>query len=320
MVLSLSFPMKLMKRNGKTSDSFPFNHPRQRQGAVSNDDSSSLGTTATLDDDSTSFNTSSSSWDQKSSSKNKSVTFSLSLNEEYSNEVMVKSEIRELWYQPSEYQTFRTMALDASQQIIATEKRNRAPHSYQRVLERTYAACCSHSASINDMMNVECDDEANHVMEDDEEATAASSAITSESEDEMTDDEATKMHNTTTNNNSILSAEDFVHLQRWLEVGSSRIGLEKWSIRTISTSRSTRRDTIVESVMSLQQENIYTQSTKNAKTLRSTKQQELSLDDDCAEFIRGTSERLSRPSCLFCLIMAQGLAAAVAKENMFNSI
>ena len=328
MVLSLSFPMKLMKRNGKTADShvtFPFNHPRQRQSAASNDDSSSLGTTATLDDDSTSFNASSSNWDQKTSSKHKMVTFSLSLNEEYSNGVMVKSEVRELWYQPSEYQTFRTMALDASQQIIATEKRNRAPHSYQRVMERTYAACCSHSASITDMMNIECDEETNHILEDAEEATAASSAITSESESDMSDDDATTPQNLPAKHNSILSAEDFVHLQRWLEVGSSRIGLEKWSIRTISTSRSTRRDTIVETVLSLQQENLYSQnmksfSAKNAKTLRSIKPQEFSMDEDCAEFIRGTSERLSRPSCLFCVVMAQGLAAAVTKENMFNSI
>ena len=329
MVISLGFPLKFSKRNGKTTDTlvtFPFNHPRQRQGAVSNDDSSSLGTTTTMDDDSASFNVNNTSWDHAQSTKNIAVTFATSLNEEYANEVMVKNEIRELWYQPSDYQLFRTMALDASQQIIATEKRNRAPHSYQRVLERTYEACCIQGASINDMMEVECDNEANHAMDDEEEAATVSSTITSESDSEMSDHVFSLPQNTKkTTLNSILSGEDFVHLQRWLEVGSSRIGLEKWSIRTISTSRSTRRDTIIETVMSLQQENLYNRNVKKfsndkSKSRSSVNQQEQPQMDDCADFIRGTSERLSRPSCLFSFVMAQGLAAAVAKENMFSAI
>jgi hypothetical protein len=323
MVISLGFPMKFVKRSGKASDSphvFPFNHPRQRPGATPNDDSSSLGTTSTMDDDSTSFNASSSTWDQSRSAKTIAVTFATSPNEEYANESMVKSELKELWYQPADYQLFRTMALDASQQIIATEKRNRAPHSYQRVLERTYEACCIHSASINDMMNIACDDEANHTV-DDEEITSTSSTITTDSENEMNDQEFTSPQNVIkSRHSSILSADDFVHLQRWLEVGSSRIGLEKWSIRTISTSRSTRRDTIIETIMSLQQENQYDQSVKTLKLRRNVNQQEQSRKDDCAEFIRGTSERLSRPSCLFSFVMAQGLAAAVAKENLYSAI
>ena len=327
MVISLGFPMKFVKRHGKASDSqvtFPFNHPRQRHGAASNDDSSSLGTSTTMDDDSASFNVSNSNWEQTRSTKNISVTFDVSLNEEYANRVMVKSEIRELWYQPSDYQLFRTMALDASQQIIATEKRNRAPHSYQRVLESTYEACCIHSALLNnnDLMDVECDHEASHTVNE-EELTTASSTLTTESENEMNDSVFTASQCTVkTQRCSILSTEDFVHLQRWLEVGSSRIGLEKWSIRTISTSRSSRRDTIIETIMSLQQENQYERSLKPSCQHRHKMRpsREPSMNDDCAEFIRGTSERLSRPSCLFSLVMAQGLAAAVAKENLYSAI
>jgi hypothetical protein len=321
MVMSLGFSMKFVKRNGKASDShppFPFNHPRQRQAAESNDDASSLGTNTTLDDDSASFNVSSRSWESAPSAKKIAVTFATDLNEEYVNEIMVKSELQELWYQPSDYQLFRTMALDASQQIIATEKRNRAPHSYQRVLERTYEACCIHSASMNDMMENVVDDEEDHAVDD----KAATTTI-SESENEQ----SLKSPKCTAaiGHCSILSAEDFVHLQRWLEVGSSRIGLEKWSIRTISTSRSARRDTIVETIMSLQEENQFEGSIKdvskcNRHMRHPSKQPELLQNSDYAEFIRGTSERLSRPSCLFSCVMAQGLAAAVAKENMHSAI
>ena len=317
MVLSLGFPMKLMKRHGKSADSlvtFPFNHPRQHHGTISSDDSSSLGTSATVDDDSTSFHTSGSSWETARSSKRITVSFNTSLNEEYSNGVMVKSEVRELWYQPSDYQLFRSMALDASQQIIATEKRNRAPHSYQRVLERTYSVCCSHSASTE----VHDDDDTNHAMED-EHATATNSMSTTYCENHTMEKSAKEAAHT-----SILSPEDFVHLQRWLEVGSSRIGLEKWSIRTITSSRSARRDAMLETIMSIQHEVKYERSKKpsckNKLQCSAEPQHERSLNDDRAEFIRGTSERLSRPSCIFSLVMAQGLAAAVAKENIDNSI
>jgi hypothetical protein len=313
MVLSIAFPMKLMKRNGKLSHSNSFNHPHQQQGE--GDDASSLEMTVSLDDDSSSFNQSDSA---RLCSSSNSVSFAMHLNEVYENDKMVKSELHELWYQPTEYQTFRAMALEASQQIIATEKRNRAPHSYQRVLERTFAACCNYVDETSTDQN-----EDDMYNDNDEEMSYTDSTNSNDSGSNIElifqqQDETIKSKQSVTIP-SVLSVEDFVHLQRWLEVGSSRIGLEKWSIRTVSVTRSARRDAIMESIMSVQQQVQYATRFPSSKKDIHHKQKQQKWSDS-AEFIRGTSERLSRPSCLFCLVMAQALAAAVHKENIFDTL
>lgn len=40
---------------------------------------------------------------------------------------------------------------------------------------------------------------------------------------------------------SVISPKELVHLQRWFAVSTSRMGLEKWSIRKISVDKSSRR-------------------------------------------------------------------------------
>jgi hypothetical protein len=312
---------------------FPFdNHSRTFQPRsplrTQSDEISSQGTTVSLDDDSSSFNVSSTSLcDTIRSTNENTVTFDDSYNEEYANDSMVKSELRDLWYQPSDYQLFRTIALEASQQIVATERRNRAPHSYQRVLERTYAACSNYndtSSSDNSDNSKNCctmeTDESidterislSSKDENDSEAddiTITDSTVTTDSDVEMEKPAGTtQLSSLTSSPTTIISAEDFVHLQRWLEVGSSRIGLEKWSIRTISNSRTQRREEMIETVLSLQQN-------RQQQFLSHPSTQQKQQMEDCSEFIRATCERLSRPSSLFCVVMAQGLAAAVVKGN-----
>ena len=281
MVLSLTFPMHLIKRNVKNL----------AQDSDFYDDLSltSSTVTASLDDDSSSLaspgHSSCTSWDL--ASKTKGVRFAMHLNVEYTNDAMEKCELKDLWYQVPDYQSFRSLAYDTAQQIIATEKRNRAPHSYQRVMERTYAACCN---SVIDCDVGDCGDsnisaDENPLMQWQPEEKKAIGVI----------------------HNCVLPAEDFVHLQRWLEVGSSRIGLEKHSLHCISSTKSSRRDMITETIMLVQQQQ--ERDKINGKRR--------SIDDinEKAEFIRCTSERLSRPSCLFSLVLAQGLAAAIVKEN-----
>jgi hypothetical protein len=284
MVLSLSFPMKLIKRNGKNL----------LQDSAFDDDVSTTSSTvtATLDDDSSSLTTSghlsSTSWD--TASKRKGVRFAMHLNVEYTNESVSVCELKDLWYLGPDYQAFRLLAYDTAQQIIATEKRNRAPHSYQRVMERTYAACCNYGTESKPL---------DVAIVDSTDGVDANSSMRDES------DEKNGVFS-----NCVLSADEFVHLQRWLEVGSSRIGLEKHAIQCISSTKSSRRDSITETILLVQQQ--------QARDKINGKVRSLDDKNSKAEFIRRTSERLSRPSCLFSLVLAQGLAAAVVKENSGN--
>lgn len=195
----------------------------------------------------------------------KSVRFCEEDNEMYDNVVLTKTQVKDLWYGPLDYRFFRSMALDASQHITATEKRNRAPYSYQRVLERAHAVCSSSSSSAAVIVEPSC-------CHDDE-------------------------HNTTTTcAHHVLDATDFVHLQRWLEVATSRLGLEKWSIRSIAADKVARRQAVTSTVLG----HLY---------------QHDDDDDDAQEALRAECERLSRPSRLFSHTLALGLAAALEKEQ-----
>lgn len=205
------------------------------------------------------------------------VSFDERYNVEYSNATMIKEEVKELWYDAADYKFFRSVALDASQHIAATEKRNRAPYSYQRVIERTYAVCCETSSS-SCCCAMDVDDAKISISSS--EAFSSRSATTSASA-------------------NVLPAADFVHLQRWLEVATSRVGLEKWSIRSLAAEKSTRRQAVSKVVL------------YHSPDLFSHYD---NTDMDIADCIRAECERLSRPSCLFSQALAQGLAAAVAKE------
>jgi hypothetical protein len=169
----------------------------------------------------------------------KSVTFcetdNIQIESQFSD-----SDARNCWYKACDYRVFRSNALEASQQIVNTEKRNRAPFSYQRVLERTYDVCCKSQS---------CEDEGR-----------------------------------------ILSDSDTVHLNRWAQVAGSRHGLEKWSIRAIGIDKQARRRAITAFVL------------ENMRT------------EDC-EHVRESCARLSRPSCLFAVCLAQAQAVAVRKEQ-----
>jgi len=181
----------------------------------------------------------------------KRVRFSAA-NQSYENHTICQEDLKQIcWYNPRDYRRFRAAALEASQQIIQVEARNRAPFSYQRVLEHTYDTCTSFEV-----------DPAK----------------------------------------TIVSASDFVHLQRWLEVASSRVGLEKWSIRKIASDKSARRRAL-------------NQVINDGQTYSNDLQQQ----HNEAEYLRESCVRLSRPSRLFARAMAQATAAAVQKDCFFDA-
>lgn len=180
----------------------------------------------------------------------KRVQFDLAHNVSYESNI-TPEESRKTWYRTKDYRVFRACAIDAAQQIMSVEARNRAPFSYKRVLERTYTACSCAS------------DEAKQV----------------------------------------LSRDECTHLERWMEVASSRVGLEKWSIRSIAADKAERRAALTQAVLNLQ----------------STPEMSDRESSDVAEFLRCTCESISRPSRLFARTMAHAQAAAVQKVEFFDT-
>jgi hypothetical protein len=256
MVLSLPFSLKkAVKRN---SMGRPVHIEKDDDSTTS---TSSTSSTSTASSDAKLRMPLSSSSDD-CSSKQRSVRFAdVMFNEYHANTLMTKNEVKDLWYSAMEYRFFRSVALDASQHITATEKRNRAPYSYQRVLERAYTVCSQvgvEPVSKNGQCNV-------------------------------------------------LEAADFVHLQRWLEVATSRVGLEKWSIRSIANDKVVRRQTLNAAVLQSQHKSRSPLYFVDYDTDEEN-------DNSTAEAMRLECERLSRPSRLFSHTLAMALAAAVQKE------
>ena len=207
--------------------------------------------------------------------KNKTTTqrvrFSATPPRCYDNRMMCQEDIRsECWLRPRDYKHFRLAALEASRQIIAVEQRNRAPFSYQRVLERTCEACCQ-------------------VLEE------------------------------TSSNKPVLAPAEFVHLQRWIEVASSRIGLEKWSIRKIATDKALRRHTLNLIIREEKQKAAYSScydSDENSDSNNENEQEKM----DAADYLAETCARISRPSRLLARTLAQATAAAVQKDEFFSDV
>ena len=205
--------------------------------------------------------------DVKQSKPPLSVRFSAAPPRCYENTIICKEDVlNECWLRPRDYKRFRAAALEASQQIIAVEQRNRAPFSYQRVLERTLEVCCQAV-----------------------EETMSSKPVMSESE--------------------------FVHLQRWFDVASSRIGLEKWSIRKIANDKSVRRQTLNQVVRDEKKRaSSFYHNYYDSDNSDEDEQEKL----DAAEYLAETCARISRPSRLMARTLAIATAAAVQKDDFFD--
>jgi hypothetical protein len=172
----------------------------------------------------------------------RSVRFCLSKNESFSNEIICKEDLKEMWYAPADYKHFRVATMYVAKEITKAEARNKAPFSYERVMTHTYLQCCR-----------------------------------------ATSDDAI-----------VLTALDFKHLVRWAEVATTRLGLEKWSIRSVGHDRSFRRALMVDLV--LESQNNY--------------QDDFVAMDD---YVGDSLARISRPMRLFSRTLAE--AQAVAGQN-----
>jgi hypothetical protein len=93
---------------------------------------------------------------------------------------------------------------------------------------------------------------------------------------------------------SVLTSDERRHMVRWAEVATSRLGLEKWAIKSLGRERAIRRVELVDIVLDFQ-------SIGNMDGL-----------DEC---IREHCERISRPSRLFAREVALAQAAVIEKDN-----
>lgn len=97
----------------------------------------------------------------------------------------------------------------------------------------------------------------------------------------------------------VLDETEMSRLKRWLNVSTSRLGLEKWAIKGYRNERQYKVYELVESVLDLQD----------------MESDELQYVDDVDELIRIACERLTRPSKMFARIVAEAHAASFLEES-----
>lgn len=137
----------------------------------------------------------------------KTVHFNEDDNQSYNNTQIYREDCQELWYNADDFAKFKASTKYLAREIGRCEKLYKSsPLSYQRVLKRTYAACCK-SPCYND-------------------------------------DE----------NSCVLTLEQEKHLQQWLQVSTSRLGLERVAIRAIAVDKSQRKRDLVVIILELQQQ------------------------------------------------------------------
>jgi hypothetical protein len=209
-------------------------------------DDASTSSTLTVEKASCAKQEVSTSDNDAASSSRRSVSFCLEKNESFSNDIVCREDLFELWYDSVEYKHFRSSTMYVSKEITKAESKNKAPFSYERVMSNTYLAC---SKAMSDQGNV-------------------------------------------------LTADEFKHLVRWTEVATSRLGLEKWCIRSVGNDRSFRRSLMLDMVVEAQNNH------RNDEFV--------TLED----YLATSCATVSRPMRLFSRTLAE--AQAVAARNMLS--
>lgn len=166
----------------------------------------------------------------------KCVSFDIDANVFHENIIISREDCVELWYTSSDYKIFRRNTMGMAKSIMQAESQNKAPFSYERVIERVYEI--SKSAVV---------------------------------------DHETFLH--------VSTPSDRKHLQRWITAAPSRIGMEKWTARTVSKERQIRRFELIELLLDIQQSP--------------------PVGTNLDEIIRKSCESISRPSRLFAQAMGQ---------------
>jgi hypothetical protein len=79
--------------------------------------------------------------DDTTTSSRRGVSFCMAKNESFSNNVMCEEDLRDLWYNSSDFKHFRSFTRHVAKEITKAEARSMAPLSFERVMTHTYLAC-----------------------------------------------------------------------------------------------------------------------------------------------------------------------------------
>jgi hypothetical protein len=152
-------PTMFMQINNNNNN----NNNNQRRKSCEQDDASTSSTMTVERRSSIKQVESTTAADDAASGSRRSVSFCMAKNESFSNNVMCEEDLRELWYENSEYKDFRsfTMCPYVAKEINKAEARSMAPLSYERVMTHTYRTCCK---ATSEQGNVLTADEFKHLV------------------------------------------------------------------------------------------------------------------------------------------------------------
>jgi hypothetical protein len=228
---------------------------------------------------------------------NKTVCIDEKRNVFYDNTHMhSREECKRLWYSVPESLRFKEATMGLARQVARFEECDTSnEHSYRRVLERTYEACCvgvgvcqsSHNENESTSNNNNNNNDSTAVVEGSSSATI------------------------------ILTAAGEQALEQWIDRATTRLGLEKRAIRLIALDRSARRKCMTRTVLAIQKNAppCNNDATINATTTTTTTTTASSSPELKAELLRSASLAISRPSRLFAEVMARALSAVVRRES-----
>jgi hypothetical protein len=178
----------------------------------------------------------------KTTTSSKAVSFDDIANVYHENRMLCSEDCAELWYTAADYKMFKRNTMGMAKTILQFESQNKAPFSYQRVLEHSFTIC--------------------------------KSAVSEHEPFQL-----------------LSSPSERSHLQRWITAAPNRVGMERWTARSMSKDRQVRRFELAELLLDLQK------------------------SQSSAEVIRTSCESISRPSRLFAQAMGQASAAALLLEQ-----
>jgi hypothetical protein len=210
------------------------NRRKEVNGVLVEDDDSSTSSTVTVNNNNclqhqqSSNNTQvlsvclQSNDDEKSACSKKKTKKSIRFDEDrdisYKNTQMCREDCKLLWCSVQEFQRMKAATAGLARQVARYEEMDTSQHSYRRVMERTYEACCQ--TSIINMNNEPVNDD-----DDDDDGSTVDNILTAGGEQE---------------------------LEKWMECATTRLGLEKRAVRLIAQDRYARRKKITKTVLRLQ--------------------------------------------------------------------
>jgi hypothetical protein len=215
----------------------------------------------------------------------KTVRFNEDCNESYDNASsshgLYSEDCKQFWYSPRDFQHFKLSSKNEARHFVNADvtfsqhTNILSDFAYPSVIFRAYAACC-HWCPLDDDNDNE-DDYDETISNDDEHDII----------DNNEDSSSTRL-------NPVLTVEEEQELQKWMQVATSRLGLERHICSDYGTDRSLRRRQVVLIAMDVAMDE-EEEAARHGTVLD---------PQDKAELVKRACQEISRPSRLFAHVMA----------------